>query len=192
MTRKILRKSAGVIRPLFIAALVLGLTGMFGGLRAMAETAQQLDANVQTSLDRFKQIKGSDEVIEKAKGLLVFPAVFKGGFGIGGEFGEGALLVGGKTEGYYNTVAASIGFQLGGQKKTIILAFMTDPALQNFESSAGWKVGVDASVAIIAIGADGSLDTSKLNQPVVGFVLDQKGLMYNLTLEGAKISKITK
>ena len=45
--------------------------------------------------------------------MLVFPNVLKAGVGVGGEYGEGALLVGGKTGAYYNIAAASIGFQLG-------------------------------------------------------------------------------
>jgi len=79
---------------------------------------------------------------------------------------------------------------LGGQKKTIIMLFMDKKALKDFQNSDGWKVGADASVALVTIGADGSIDTSKTNQPIVAFVFDQKGLMYNLTLEGAKVSKI--
>ena len=93
---------------------------------------------------------------------------------------------------YYNTMAGSFGLQFGAQAKTIVLVFLDEDALKQFRKSEGWKVGVDGSVAVIAIGAGTSLDSSKLNQPIVGFVLDQKGLMYNLTLEGAKITKINK
>jgi lipid-binding SYLF domain-containing protein len=53
-------------------------------------------------------------------------------------------------------------------------------------------VGVDGSVVLIDVGANASIDTSKINQPIVGFVVGQKGLMYNLTLEGSKISKLKK
>jgi len=159
---------------------------------AMAATAKKIDSNVDVSLELFKEVGGANEIIEKAAGILVFPKVFKGGFGIGAEFGEGALRIEGETVGYYNTVAGSIGFQFGGQKKTIIIAFMQEDALQDFQGAAGWKVGVDASVAVIAVGAGGSIDTANLNEPIIAFVFDQKGLMYNLTLEGAKITKINK
>ncbi|MDD5440112.1 MAG: YSC84-related protein [Candidatus Omnitrophica bacterium] len=159
---------------------------------ACADDADQINANVDASLKKFEQITGSKDLLKKASGLLVFPNVFKGGIGIGGEYGEGALRIKGKTVDYYNTAAASIGFQLGGQKKTIILAFMQKDALDKFRASEGWKVGVDASVAVIAVGAGGSIDTAKINEPIVAFILDQKGLMYNLTLEGSKITKIKK
>jgi lipid-binding SYLF domain-containing protein len=124
--------------------------------------------------------------------VLVFPTIVKAGFGFGGEYGEGAMRIGGKTTGYYNTVAASFGFQIGAQARSVIIMFMTPEALASFRRVDGWKVGVDGSVAIITIGAGGSIDTDKITSPVVGFVVDPKGLMYNLTLEGSKISRISR
>ena len=122
----------------------------------------------------------------------MFPSVIKAGVGFGGEYGEGALRINGKTVSYYNTMAGSFGLQFGAQAKTIVLVFLDEDALRQFRKSEGWKVGVDGSVAVIAIGAGTSLDSSKLNHPIVGFVLDQKGLMYNLTLEGSKFTRINK
>ena len=111
---------------------------------------------------------------------------------VGGEYGEGALRIGGKTVDYYSTASASVGFQLGGQQKTVILVFMQDEALKQFRDSSGWKAGVDGSVALIKVGADGSIDTTTIKDPIVGFVFSQKGLMYNLTLEGSKFTKLDK
>src|SRR5690606_23994435 len=128
----------------------------------------------------------------KAAGYLVFPRVIKVGVGVGGETGEGALIVDGKNAGYYRTASGSIGFQLGAQAKSIIIAFMTQEALDKFRKSAGWKVGVDGSVALIDIGGGLSIDTVNINDPVVGFVFGSKGLMYNLTLEGSKITRLDK
>ena len=154
--------------------------------------AKDLERKVDATLEIFKKTKGSGKLIRDAKGILVFTSVFKAGIGIGGEYGEGALRIKGRTVDYYNTAAASIGFQLGIQKKSIIIAFMQQRPLNDFRNSSGWKIGADASVAVIVVGAGGSIDTATANQPIVAFVFDQKGLMYNLTLEGAKISKIKK
>ncbi len=159
---------------------------------SFAATAEQIDANVDNSLELFKEVKGAGAIIQRAQGVLVFPKVVKAGIGIGGEYGEGALRINGKTVDYYSTAAASIGFQLGVQKKSIIIAFMEEDALDNFMNSSGWKVGVDASVAVISVGAGSAIDSSEINEPIIGFILDQKGLMYNLTLEGAKITKLAK
>ncbi len=175
-----------ILSVLFAVCAVL----LFSAHEAKAVSAESIDAGVVRSLGMLKDISGGEAVLKKSAGALVFPAVFKAGIGIGGEYGEGALVIDGKTVDYYSTAAASIGFQLGGQKKTIIMLFMDKKALEDFQNSDGWKVGADASVTVVAIGADGSIDTSKTNQPIVAFVFDQKGLMYNLTLEGAKVSKI--
>ena len=96
----------------------------------------------------------------------------------------------GHTVDYYNTIAASFGFQLGAQVKTVILVFMEQGALDKFRDSEGWEAGVDGSIAIITLGAGDSIDTSNIQDPILGFVFGQKGLMYNLTLEGSKFSKI--
>jgi lipid-binding SYLF domain-containing protein len=160
---------------------------------SQAASAREIDVGVNETLDRFfYKIGGARELAHKAVGLLVFPSIVKAGFGFGGEYGEGALRVRGETVGYYNTISASFGFQIGVQERSVIIAFMTPQALEQFRRTAGWKVGVDGSVAIITVGIGGSIDTNKITSPVVGFILDPKGLMYNLTLEGSKISRISR
>jgi lipid-binding SYLF domain-containing protein len=151
----------------------------------------EIDHDANEALHSFvRQISGARELANKAAGILVFPSVVKAGFGIGGEYGEGVLLNKDRVEGYYNIISASFGFQLGVQERTVIIMFMTQDALDGFESRAGWKIGVDGSVAIITVGIGGAIDTDKIVSPVIGFILDPKGLMYNLTLEGTKISRI--
>jgi lipid-binding SYLF domain-containing protein len=158
-----------------------------------AKTAQEIDASVNAALARFtKQVKGSNELFRDAKGILVFADVYQAGLGIGGEYGEGALRIRGKTVAYYSIGAVSIGLQLGAQKKDIILVFLQDKALKEFRAKNGWQVGVDGSVVLVNLGAQASIDSTKLNEPIVGFVVGQAGLMYNLTLEGSKISKLAK
>jgi lipid-binding SYLF domain-containing protein len=176
-------------------ALSLAFLCLFAALAApqsaMADSAREIDVSVDATLDRFyHRIGGARELAHKAVGVLVFPSVVKAGFGIGGEYGEGALLIRGRTVDYYNMVSASIGFQLGVQERSVIIMFMTPEALDQFRDTAGWKIGADASVAIVTLGVGGSIDTNKITSPVVGFILDPKGLMYNLTLEGSKISRI--
>lgn len=161
--------------------------------KSYAASAREIDVSVDEALKRFnKEVPGSTEIVKKAKGVLVFPNVIKAGFGIGGEYGEGALRIDGKTVDYYNTMAASIGFQLGAQSKTIVILFTKQGALDHFRKSEGWKAGVDGSVALITVGAGDSLDTENVKDPIVAFVFGQKGLMYNLTLEGSKFTKLDK
>ncbi|MBW2505795.1 MAG: hypothetical protein JRD19_01850 [Deltaproteobacteria bacterium] len=160
---------------------------------AFAKSAKEIDISVDVALEQFHQdVRGAKEFLKSAKGVLVFPSVLKAGFGIGGEYGEGALRIGGKTVDYYNTAAASIGFQLGAQSKRVIIVFMQKDALKKFRESAGWEAGVDGSVAFIELGTGGSIDTTNIQDPIVGFVFGNKGLMYNLTLEGSKFTKIVR
>jgi lipid-binding SYLF domain-containing protein len=161
--------------------------------RGKAATGPEIDADVNVALTSFEsQVRGARELANKAAGILVFPSVVKAGVGFGGEYGEGLLIINGRPGGYYNLISASFGFQLGVQTRRVIIMFMTQRALDSFESTYGWKVGVDGSVAIVTIGAGGAIDTENLTSPVIGFILDPAGLMYNLTLEGSKISRITR
>src|SRR5215471_6027077 len=158
---------------------------------AEASSRYDIDADVDSTLRHFSwRVGGAQELLAKSAAVLVFPFVVKAGMGFGGEYGEGALLIHGRTEGYYNTISASVGFQLGAQARSVIIVFMTPEALWDFRRVYGWKVGVDGSVALITVGIGGSIDTSKIISPIVGFVFDNKGLMYNLTLEGSKITRI--
>ena len=158
---------------------------------AMAASSKEIDIKVDAALEKFKkEVGGAESFLKAARGVLVFPSVIKAGFGIGGEYGEGALRIGQKTVDYYSTASASIGFQLGAQSKTVILVFLDKGALENFRDSSGWEIGVDGSVALITLGAGGSIDTTNIKDPIVGFVFSNKGLMYNLTLEGSKITRL--
>jgi lipid-binding SYLF domain-containing protein len=161
--------------------------------KSHAAAGPDIEASVHATLNQFfHQIRSSRDLANKATAVLVFPTVVKAGIGLGGEYGEGELLIRGQPAGFYNIASASVGFQLGAQARSVIIMFMTDSALGQFQRTDGFKVGVDGSVAIIAIGAGGAIDTNSITKPVIGFIFDQKGLMYNLTLEGTKISRISR
>ena len=163
------------------------------GPSVYAASAQEIDIKVDAALERFdSEIQGGKTFLEKAKGFLVFPEVMKAGFGIGGEYGEGALRINEKTVDYYSTAAASIGFQFGAQIKTVVLIFLDSSELEKFRNSDGWEAGVDGSVVLIELGGGKDLNTMNIEDPIVGFILSNKGLMYNLTLEGSKLTKLNK
>ena len=191
MDHKIFSQTRRTIISAFTQWVLVLQILLFSTNVAFAATAKEIDVSVEVTLERFnKEIPGAESFIKKAKGVLIFPQVIKAGFGIGGEYGEGALRIGGKTVEYYSTMAASIGFQLGAQTKSIILVFTKEDALKAFRNSDGWKAGVDGSVALISLGMGDSLDTTTVKDPIVAFVFGQKGLMYNLTIEGSKFNKL--
>jgi lipid-binding SYLF domain-containing protein len=184
-----MRKYLGILMVVvLLSSLFVALVLIPDG--AWAATKKEINASVDVALKRFaSDVKGADEFLKAAKGTLVMPRVKQAGLIIGGKYGNGALRVGGKSVGYYNMAAASAGLQIGAQESNIILCFMDEAVLKKFRASKGWQVGVDGTVALVTIGAGGSVDTTKLKEPIVGFVFGQAGLMAGVTLEGLKFTK---
>lgn len=169
------------------------LTMMFMLLSVAAVNAQksaELDKNVDKAMTQLLAASPAAKSLSTAaKGILMFPSVKKAGFMIGGQYGEGALRVGGKTIGYYNTSAASFGLQAGGQKFGYAMFFMNDGALEYLKKSSGWEVGVGPSFVVVDEGVARSLTTSSARSDVYVFFFGQKGLMGGLGLQGSKITK---
>ena len=160
---------------------------------SFAKTAQEINEEVNAALKLFPQhVKGGKEFLNASKGVLVIPNIVKAGLGVGGEYGEGALRIGGKTVEYYSLAAGSVGFQIGAQKMNLILVFMQDESLKKFRASSGWKAGVDGSVAFIDVGKEKSIDTVNIKDPIVAFIFGQKGLMASATIEGAKFTRLVR
>ena len=158
---------------------------------ANALTKAEIDAGVTAALSRFrKDILGGSEYLKAAKGVLVMPHLTKAGFMVGGQYGQGALRVGGKPVQYYSLVSGSLGYQIGAEQYDMVILFMTDDALKKFRKSDGWEAGVDAEVTLIQVGATASVETLKSQNPIAGFVFDQKGLMAGVSLKGAKFTPI--
>lgn len=178
-----------VFRSFLSAAAVAAM--LLPAIAGAVDSAAVVDAKVDDAIVAFKsEVKGADVFLNQAAGYLVFPRVIKVGLGLGAETGDGALRIGGRSAGYYRTTSGSFGFQIGAQAKSIVIVFMTEESLQKFRDSDGWKVGADASVALIDLGAGKTIDSQNIKDPVVGFIYGAKGLMYNLTLEGTKIHKV--
>ncbi|MFL9960935.1 YSC84-related protein [Paraburkholderia sediminicola] len=156
-----------------------------------ASKRHSIDAAVDGTMSRlFTTVPGSRELVSKARGVLVFPSVIQAGLVVGGQYGEGALRVGGASVGYYSTASGSFGLQAGAQSKAIIFLFMTQDSLDKFRNADGWSVGGDASVALVKVGANGAIDTNTATAPVQVFVLTNAGLMGDLSLQGTKVSRL--
>jgi len=178
---------AGLTVGVLLAYMICSVPVSYGA------EAEVIDAKVNVALKRFyKQVEGAKEFDGTAKGLLVMPGVMKAAFIFGGEYGEGALRIDGKTVDYYNMVSGSFGFQIGAEAKDIVIVFMTQESLQGFRDSKGWEAGLDGNVALVTIGAGERVDTQTIKDPIVGFVFDVKGLMADISLKGAKFTKLDK
>jgi len=170
----------------FFAAAALGVAPA-----ASAASAAEIDAKVDIALNSLLADSAAAQAIsEDAVAVLVFPDIVKAGFGVGGQFGEGALRKGGVTTGYYNIASASFGFQIGAQSYSQVLFFMNEDALAALDKVRGFELGADASVAVASQGMGVDVNTNTVRDPVVAFVFGQKGLMGGVTVDGSKITKI--
>lgn len=177
---------------LFLLAVVLAQLLLLPAA-VQAATAAELNRNGTAVLAKlYKSVPKAKELAATAKGVLVFPSIVKAGFMIGGLFGEGVLFKGGKAVAYYNTVAASYGYQVGVQKYGYAMFLMNDKALEYLDKSDGWEVGTGPSIVVLDQGAAGGLSTTSARDDVYAFIFNQQGLMAGLGLQGTKITKVEK
>ena len=156
-----------------------------------ATRRQNINSGVDNALARlYQQAPGSEQLVRSAKGVLVFPAVLEAGFVFGAWQGDGALRVGGRTVSFHRTTGGSFGLQAGAQSTAVFLLFMTDDALARFQSSKGWTAGVDATVTLISVGANAQATTATTQQPIIGYVLSNTGLMAGVTVDGSRITRL--
>ena len=161
------------------------------GANTHAKSSLEIDAAIESAIDRFtNEIQGAQTYLDGARGILVIPKMIKAGLVLGMEYGEGALVVDNIKVQYYRAFSGSLGLQLGIGSKDLIILFYDDEAMDDFLYSSGWQVGVDGSVALLDMGAGGSLDSTEAQDPIVGFVFGHKGLIAGLSLEGTKFTKI--
>jgi lipid-binding SYLF domain-containing protein len=173
---------------LALAACMLSAGPLMG--RANADDRQEIDAKADAALRRFhKEVKGADEFLGAAKGVLVVPEVKKAGFVVAGQWGKGALRVDGKTVDYYRMDAGSAGFQAGYQEADFVFLFLTDAALEKFRTGEGWSVGAELGVTVVDKAADVSADTLRNSKPVMAFVFGKEGLMGGWSAEGTKLTR---
>jgi len=174
-----------------LLALGLVLLVALPAAPARAAAAAEIDAKVELAYERLlRESATARAVAERAVGVLVFPDIVKAGFGIGGQYGEGALRRGGETVGYYNIAAASFGLQIGAQSFSEAIFFMTEEALEFLDQSEGFELGADANVALASEGLDLNVTSSTIQEPIIAFVFGQQGLMAGVTIEGSKITPI--
>ncbi|PHS40352.1 MAG: hypothetical protein COB07_04450 [Sulfurovum sp.] len=157
----------------------------------LAKSATVIETEVDAAIIKFKkEVVGGKKFLSKVKGYLVFPAVIKGGFIIGAEYGEGALRVNGMTKHYYSMTSASIGYQAGAQVYGVIIAFISEASMNNFIHSNGWEAGVDGSIAVAEWGKGKDISSISFEKPIVAFMFDQKGLMASASIKGTKFQRI--
>ena len=185
-------------RRFLVSSAAIGVAGLLGaGCTTTRPSAdpdarrREIESGADGALTRlYANARGSQDLANRAQGVLIFPRVLSGGLGIGGEYGDGVLRTGGGSAGYYRVIGGSFGWQIGAQSQAIILMFLTPDALDRFRRSSGWTVGADASVAVAKVGATGDIDSNTIKQSVVGFAVTNAGLYAGVKLDGSKITRL--
>src|SRR5579871_5064771 len=134
------------------------------------------------------------ELLEKAECVIVFPSVKKLAFGIGADYGRGAMVcrTGNKFNGPWGAPAmyalegGSFGFQIGGEETDLILLVMNDSGMNSILSSKV-KLGGDASVAAGPLGRDASADTDAWMRAEILSYSRSRGVFAGISLEGSTI-----
>ncbi|MCO4845294.1 MAG: hypothetical protein KC427_04670 [Sulfurovum sp.] len=158
---------------------------------SLAKSASVINADVDAAIKKFeKEIPGGDKFLSQVKGYLVFPSVIKAGFIVGGEYGEGALRVNNTTKHYYSMTSASIGYQIGAQEHSVLIAFISEASLNNFIKSNGWEAGVDGAITVSDWGKSKDITSISYEKPIVAFIYGAEGLMAGVSIEGTKFQRI--
>lgn len=180
-------------KPIFMIVLtwMIFTLSVFSPAAALAASASEIDRDARASLAKlYQNTPGAKALADKAVAVLIFPSIVKGGFIIGGQFGDGALRRNGKTIAYYRSLAASYGFQAGIQAFGYVLFFMDDASVKYLDNSDGWELGVGPSLVVLDAGFGKNLSTTTLQSGVYAFIFDQTGLMGGMGVQGTKITRI--
>jgi lipid-binding SYLF domain-containing protein len=187
--RRIMQRLSKNTFSLIVAAFIAVM--LVSPRQSVAADAAKIDAEARSALAALYASTPSAKALgETAKAVLVFPSILKAGLIVGGQGGNGALIVDGKTAGYYNTAAASYGLQAGAQEFSYVMFLMTDAAREYLDKSDGWEVGVGPTIVVVDEGVAKTLSTSTAKDDVYAFIFGQKGLMAGIGIQGSKITKI--
>ena len=125
---------------------------------------------------------GLSKFFDKSYGWAVFPTVGKGGFGVGGAYGEGIVFEQGKVTGHTSLTQLSVGLQWGGQGYSEIIFFKDKESLDTFKVG-NFRLGAAVSAVVATVGASADADFS---EGLAIFTAVKGGLMYEATVAGQK------
>jgi len=134
------------------------------------------------------------DLLEKAECVIIIPSVKKLAFGIGADYGRGAMVcrTGEHFRGPWGAPAmyalegGSVGFQIGGEATDLVLLVMNDRGMESILSSKV-KLGGDASVAAGPLGRDASADTDAWMRAEILSYSRSRGVFAGVSLEGSTI-----
>lgn len=183
--RMVCRSSAIAVATALIAACSVS-----GADRA------KLDGEIERTMKSCHFLTECREAAGRAEGMLVMPDITKGALVLGGAYGEGGLVVDGKTTDYYSLVGTSIGLQLGYRERAAVFMFMTPSALDNFRELSGWDARRNFGLTAGSSAEDMEIVTAMEiglidGAPAYVFVVEDSGLMADASWNGLKLTHMT-
>jgi len=187
-----MRNLRGKLNKFLIATAVTFSIGLIS-FSAHAATAEDLKKSADQALQTlYKSNSTAKDIAKIAKAILVFPKIIKAGLFFGGSYGEGVLTKNSELVDYYNSFSASWGLQAGAQSFGYVVFLMNDNAVDYLTRTNGWEIGVGPTLVVVNDGVARNLTTSTLKDDAYAFIFDQQGIMASLSIEGTKISRITR
>jgi lipid-binding SYLF domain-containing protein len=183
-----------------LSALVIGgLTAAFVPATAWAATAQGQQELVDRAALALTEVLDSPDSglarqeLPQARAVMICPQVFRVGFFLGGGEGGGCVLLARGGQGtwsgpaFYSMGAGMFGPQLGIQDAELVM-FIMHPAALRAVMDNQFRLGGDASVAFITIGADvQGATTTALSSDIIAFA-KTRGLYGGISLQGSVMS----
>ncbi len=173
------------------ARLLAGAGLALAATPARADTKAEIDASVNAALERLRRMPNAEPLLRVSVAQLVFPRILSGGFIVGGQFGEGALVRNNVIESYYQIRGLSVGFLAGAQTGGLAMLFMREQALTALNNSSGWQIGTGPSVVALDMGLQANATSATLTEAVYSISFNQQGLMASLSLDGTRITPFT-
>ncbi len=176
-----------------LAARLIAGTGLaaLAATPARADTKAEIDASVAAAMERLRRMPNAEPLLRVSIAQLIFPRILSGGFIVGGQYGEGALLRDGATVGYYRIRGASFGLLAGAQTAGLAMLFTKEDALASLQRNDGWEIGTGPSVVMLDMGLQANVTSTTLTEPVYAISFNQQGVMAALTINGTRITPFT-
>ncbi len=185
-----------MIRVYTVLMVVLALCAGSHSAAAQAVTDQTLMVNkAANTIERLRSDPNMQAnivtLLPRARAVLIVPDLVKGGFILGGQYGTGILLArtrDGRWSGpaFYSVASGSLGLQIGLQDSETLYIIMSDGGLMAIMNDR-MKLGADAGVALVVIGAGGEASTTTNGGADIYAFQSAVGLYGGVSLQGSGI-----
>jgi lipid-binding SYLF domain-containing protein len=179
-----------------VLVLLFALVALALPARAFANDQQELVDRAKLTVERLRHDsnmgKGVDDMLGRARAVLIVPSLWRLGFLLGGSGGSGVLLAKAadgswSAPAFYGVGGGSIGFQIGAEMQEMLLIILTDGGLNKVMDNQV-KIGADLTFALGPVGAGlGGATTPNFGADMVGYSTSI-GLYGGLNLEGGLIA----